>query len=279
MPAPSPLRTVTSHAELMELTGADPYIRYAVPDPPTGAVVALDGVVAVERSGRHRRSMAVIPTPPGRQPGDLAAAGTEPAAAGTEPAAAVAEMLLALRPVLAELGIGSLSVPQRYAGTLARHYRLGPGGDWDWMWTTTVPAPLPGEDRIVVLDDAADAEEIREFTRAHNPRVWTEVGTGRVQDWVGLRDRDGALLAIGGAEREATGIPHLAGIVTHLERRGQGLGTLVSAALTRMALREHPACTLGMFSDNAPARAVYHRLGYRTAHAWCSRPVQLDDSS
>jgi predicted GNAT family acetyltransferase len=108
---------------------------------------------------------------------------------------------------------------------------------------------------------------------ANNPRVWTEVGTGRVVRWVGLRAQDGSLLAVGGAELEASGVPHLAGIVTALDQRGQGLGTVVSAALTRWAVAQHGVCTLGMFSDNEPARRLYGRLGYRTARSWHSRTL------
>ena len=45
---------------------------------------------------------------------------------------------------------------------------------------------------------------------------------------------------------------------------GQGLGTSVSAALTRRALAVCGTATLGVYVDNAPALAVYDRLGFRT---------------
>ena len=42
------------------------------------------------------------------------------------------------------------------------------------------------------------------------------VGTGRVARWIGRRDAAGRLTAVGGAEREAGGVPHLAGTVERL---------------------------------------------------------------
>lgn len=121
------------------------------------------------------------------------------------------------------------------------------------------------------LDDTRDAAELAAFARAHNPRMWTEVGTGRVARWIGRRDAAGLLTAVGGAEREAGGVPHLAGIVTATGQRGRGWGGVVTAALTRWSLREHGVCTLGVFADNEVALRVYRRLGYRTARPWHSR--------
>lgn len=148
---------------------------------------------------------------------------------------------------------------------------LGDGGDWDWMWTTTAPAADRREAELEELDDVRDADEVSAFTRRHNPRVWTEIGTGRVVRWLGRRDADGRLTAVGGAEREAGGVPHLAGIVTAVDRRGEGWGAVVTASLTRWSLREHGVCTLGVFADNDAALRVYRRLGYRTARSWHSR--------
>ena len=126
----------------------------------------------------------------------------------------------------------------------------------------------------MVLDDRADKAELLDFAHAHNPRVWTRIGEGAVTRWVGVRDADGSLLAVGGAEREDSGAPHLAGIVTATHARGQGWGSVVSAALTRWAVAAHGVCTLGMFSDNEPARRLYRRPGYRTARRWCSRHLR-----
>lgn len=247
-----------SHDDLLDLSGGDPWVRWSLAAPLQTEAWAHEGVALVERVGR-RRGFWVVP---------FGSAG-----AGAGAADRLRSALVTLRDEghLDRLGSQSVSVPQQHAAVAHEVLDLTEGGDWDWMWTTTPPPPQVGEDRVVELDDARDAEELLTFSRRHNPRVWTEIGTGRVQRWVGIRDTDGALVAVGGAETETSGIPHLAGIVTDTALRGQGLGTAVSTHLTRWALAGHGVSTLGMFSDNAAARRVYDRMGYRTAHAWHSR--------
>ena len=244
---------LTSHAELLSRSGGDPWVRWVLPDPLQGEVWVHDGVALVQRLG-ERPGFWVAPL-------------------RTVTAAQVRSALLRLRDGghLERLGARAVSVPQEHAEVAHDVLDLGDGGDWDWMWTASQPPVDARESDVIPLDDRRDAAELEEFTRAHNPRVWTQIGTGRVHHWVGVRGPDGHLVAVGGAEREATGVPHLAGIVTATEHRGAGWATVVSAALTRWALAGHGVCTLGMFSDNAAARTVYARLGFRTARAWHSR--------
>lgn len=250
---------VGTHARLLEHSGDDPYVRWGVPDPLPGLALALPGgAVAVERVGGRRHGFVLWPVP------------------------GAADQSGALRRLLRHLeegghrartGATGLSVPQQHAAVLADLYRLGAGGDWEWMWTTRAPAAQPGEDRLIELDDAHDAEEITAFSVLHNARGEGHAGTGAAERWLAVRDAAGALVAVGAMQRLPSGLPHLAGIVTHDRHRGTGLGAAVTAGLTRLALSQAPACTLGMYSDNAVARRVYHRLGYATAHAWCSRQV------
>lgn len=257
------LRTVTSHADLLALTAGDPFVRWGISDPLPGRVLATDGAVAVERFGRRGRGLWVLPHSGG----------------GTT---AVRGLLRQLPGPVAEMETAGISLPQAYAAQLAEVFELGPGGEWDWMWTTTHPPHgIPGEDQLVVLDDTDDAEEIASLSSAHSPNGEGDPGTGRTHLWLGLRSSGtgsqlrlgarGELVAVGAMQRLESGVPHLAGIVTHLGHRGQGLGRAVTAGLTRAGLAEDGVCTLGMYSDNPPARAVYLSLGYRTAYAWHSR--------
>jgi ribosomal protein S18 acetylase RimI-like enzyme len=246
---------VPSYAALLALTDGDPYVRWGVPDPLHGEALAVPGAVAVERHGR-RHSLVVLPTP-----------GSGDTESGVDRMLAV----LATEGHVARLGVASLSVPQAYAGRLAAHFRVDGGGDWDWMWTTTQPGPVPGEERLVTLDDTADAAELCRLEREHSPRGEGEAGTGVSEAWLGIRDPHGRLVAAGAMQRFASGAPHLAGIVVTADQRGRGLGTAVTAGLTRLGLADSGVCTLGMYSDNQVARTLYHRLGYRTAYAWCSR--------
>ncbi|QDO88914.1 hypothetical protein FNH13_11735 [Ornithinimicrobium ciconiae] len=265
MPTDTRLRSLASHAELLELTQGDPFVRWGIPDPLPGVVLATDGAVAVERFGRRGRGLWVFPHSGG----------------GTE---AIRALLGGLGGPMAELQTAAISIPQEYAAQLAEAFPLGTGGEWDWMWTTrTPPRGIPGESDLIVLDDTDDAAEIAALSTAHSPSGEGGPGTGRTRLWLGLRstgtgaDRrlaaSGELVAVGAMQSLESGVPHLAGIVTHGSHRGRGLARAITAGLTRSALTSHGVCTLGMYSDNPSARAVYTGLGYRTAHAWHSRRI------
>lgn len=248
--------------ELLALSGNDPWVRWSLPDPLQAEAWVHDGIALIERPG-PRRGFWVAPLRPAHESPPRAHEATRVRAA-----------LLELRDGghLERLGSRTLSVVQEHGAAAYEIFDLRPGGDWDWMWTRTPPPTFSSEAGIVALDDARDAVELTAFARQHNPRVWTEIGTGRVRRWVGVRSGN-KLVAVGGAEVEDSGAPHLAGIVTHTAHRGEGLATAVSASLTRWAIAHHGVCTLGMFSDNTVARRLYANLRYRTARAWQSRAL------
>lgn len=247
------LREITSHAALLALTGNDPFVRWGIPSPLGGAVLAGAGAVAVERFGRRGRGMWVIPHNGGGAPG-------------------IRALLEQLRegPV-AQLGVTRLSVPQEYAEELAATFATAGGGDWDWMWSTSLPPTVSHEDELITLDDTDDAAEIATLSSAHSPDGEGDPGRGRTHLWLGLRCPDGELVAAGAMQLLESGVPHLAGIVTHTGHRGRGLGRAVSTGLTRHAVLAYGVCTLGMYSSNPAARALYAGLGYRTAYSWHSR--------
>lgn len=263
------MERLTAHADLLARSGDDPWVRWVVEaDLPT-EVWVHEEIAMVERVG-WRRGFWVAPLRSGQA--ERSGRAEHPAAALGE-AERVRSALTQLRDGehLARLRSQSVSTVQEH-GTIAHQVLdLTTGGDWDWMWTTTAPPVHPREGHVVRLDDTVDAEEINSFSARHNARIWAAAGTGRLVHWVGLRGAGGDLVAVGGVEREATGAPHLAGIVTDTSLRGQGLGTVVSAALTRWAVADSGVATLGMYSDNVAARRLYERLGFRTARAWHSR--------
>ncbi|MGH3327318.1 MAG: GNAT family N-acetyltransferase, partial [Streptomycetales bacterium] len=77
----------------------------------------------------------------------------------------------------------------------------------------------------------------------------------------------GRLVACGADTASPAGVAHLAPIATLPEARGRGLGTAVTAWMTRRVLADEPLCTLAMYADNDGARRLYRRLGYRE-EAW-----------
>jgi ribosomal protein S18 acetylase RimI-like enzyme len=270
-PLPAPRSRTVGRARLLELAGDDPWVRWGLGDPLPGDARVHEGVAVVQRLG-HRPGLWVAPLRPDG-PADALPTGRGLDEEGRRVAAAL--RLVRDEGLLEVWGARSASLPAEHAAVGRALLPLtDEGGDWEWMWTTALPARDPREGLLVCLDDHADARELRRFAHTHNPRVWTRIGEGTVTRWVGVRDERGALVAVGGAEREDSGVPHLAGILTAGHARGQGWGQVVSAALTRWAVERHGVCTLGMFSDNDTARRLYRRLGYRTARRWCSRHLR-----
>ncbi|QFG69063.1 GNAT family N-acetyltransferase [Ornithinimicrobium pratense] len=145
-------------------------------------------------------------------------------------------------------------------------WQVGTGDTWAFMWTdraTDLPPAPPG---LVELDDAADAARVEAFGRSHNRLFEGFPGRGYASLWLGVEDAAGELAAVGGIHVLGSGAAHLAGIVVRPDVRGTGLGTGLTAQLTRRAVAAHGASTLGVYSDNAVAVGLYHRLGYAVAH-------------
>jgi GNAT superfamily N-acetyltransferase len=168
-------------------------------------------------------------------------------------------------------GFRHLSAPRAHQHVVARHLDLGErGGDWDWMWTRTAPPLQAGEDEVRELGPEC-RDELVAFLAEHSPRTHGQPFARPGQRWVGVRDGSGVLLACGAAEPSEAGTPTLAGIAARTDLRGRGLGSAVTAHLTREAVAERGACALGMFADNDAARRVYRRLGFVTGAEWRSR--------
>lgn len=168
-----------------------------------------------------------------------------------------------------------IRLPQRLEPLLQQHFRTGPDADWEWLWTTSVPAPQPAESAVLTLHGRVRAAELDALLAVANPRASTRPGDEGNDWWVGAPDASCALVACGAMQRTDGGSPHLASIAVRPDRRGEGLGAAVTAALTRRGVTTDGVCTLGMYSDNAVARSLYLRLGFRVGHAWATRVIRL----
>jgi predicted GNAT family acetyltransferase len=122
------------------------------------------------------------------------------------------------------------------------------------------------------LAEPVDEPEIVELGEADAPEMLalatlTEPGPFRIDTrlmgrFVGLR-RDGRLAAMAGERLRPSGHTELSGVCTHPDFRGQGLGTLLSAHVTRKMIERGEVPILHAWRDNHGAIALYEKLGYR----------------
>lgn len=165
----------------------------------------------------------------------------------------------------------SVSLPPHLEHLLQERFRVGAGGDWEWFHTTTAPSEDPPLRAVRPLDDRARADEVTAFLERNSPTADTPPGQG--ERWVAIMNDDGSLAAVTAIGRTPVGAPHLSSVAVDQRLRGLGLGRAIVAAATRQAVLEEGICTLGMYSHNDVARALYLSLGYELDCAWASRAV------
>jgi ribosomal protein S18 acetylase RimI-like enzyme len=244
----SGLRTLSTHAELLEATGGDPFVRYDLPDPLEHPAWCLGDAVAVPRRTHTRRLGLLVMGP------------------GADCAALVGRLVGEAR--LPELG--GFTVARHAFPFLAERLPQGEDNEWEWMRAASPPPVVAAETRLVRLS-RNDLEAIRRLLALGNPGTDARPFEFPGQQWVGARDEAGTLVACGVREPNLAGWPILSGITVHPAHRGTGLGLAVTAHLTRAAVHDTGVCTLGLYSHNDVARRVYHGLGYGGDHLWTSR--------
>lgn len=248
-------------AELLDRTGNDPWVRWTTTTDVL-AVVGEQGWACVgpwRAGGAHWGGAAVV----------------RPGASRRSESEALA--------LLGRLARHRGAVPEWFSTHQGRalvppdgHVEVG-SGRWDFLWTCTAPEPSDEPDAVetVVLDDRGDAEEILLFGQSHNPTFEGFPGHGLASLWLGVRDAHGSLVGVGAVHELASGVPHLAGIVVDPAVRGRGVGRWLTAQLTGRAVHDAGVSTLGVYSDNSTALALYRALGYRTAHRWHTRSLSV----
>ncbi len=243
------LRELGTHADLLAATGDSPFIRYDIPTALARPGYALGRAVALPRQ-THTRRLGLLVMGPADDAGELVGA---MAAEGLHPP-----------------GLRGVTVQRGSLAAVAARLPVADGNEWEWMYAAAAPPRTAAEDRLVPLSEE-DLPDIAALLDEANPRTDARPFEHPGQSWVGVRDDEGRLVACGVRETNVAGFPLLAGITVHPSARGTGLGVAVTAHLTRAAVSGAGVCTLGMYSDNAVARRVYHGLGYRGDHLWSSR--------
>jgi ribosomal protein S18 acetylase RimI-like enzyme len=120
------------------------------------------------------------------------------------------------------------------------------------------------EDRVLRLSAAMYAEEMGENPLARDPDGYRRrVRMLTARGWTYVYDVDGELwfkMDIGCASDRTAQIQ---GVYVPPELRGRGVGTLAMAACCALAFERHPSLSLYVNDFNAPAIALYERIGFR----------------
>ena len=91
---------------------------------------------------------------------------------------------------------------------------------------------------------------------------------GLRQELVFHASRDGRPLAKAGTNARGFGVDQIGGVFTLASERGKGLARIVMAALLEEIFAEKPAACLFVKTANAPAIALYERLGFTTLRGY-----------
>jgi len=204
----------------------------------------------------------------------VAATGHLPAGTGTVltllgPAAAVRDLAASLA--------GTIDRPWRVTVSTEAAHGLPPAwrqsDRWHWHWMLTATMPPPGDlDHVDVVEVTA-ADEINTLLDLGAPGAHARPGSRGVECWLGVREA-GVLVAVGALVRQRDRTGHLRAVTVLPQARGRGLGRGLSAALTCRALTGGSGvATLGVFTDNHPAVALYRGLGYDVVHTFTSGPL------
>lgn len=159
------------------------------------------------------------------------------------------------------VGLAAAVSPVRPVSWSGRHVK------YEWVDRAALDgSDLPSFDpRLRALDDA-DVVSLEELYATEPGAAFFLPSTLSDRSFVGVADPDGRLSAAAGTHvlSERRRLAALGSVFVRPDRRGRGLGRLVSAGtLVRVADR-CDLVGLNVAADNAPARAIYESLGFRS---------------
>lgn len=244
--------SLTGAAQVLAAASDHPYARFAVSMAVTADVVGLAEADA---------QLWCVQTPFGR------------IGHGLGEVSAVLGLLARAEDAALLDGVRWVNVPRLPAGAVPAGWQRN--DDWDFRWTTREPAVQPGQDRVVVLDEAT-APAVNALLDQAMPETPVRPGRRLVRRFYGIWDA-GTLIACA-ADRSSSTVGVIGAVAVHPDHRRAGYGSAISAALTSRLRHQHGLVGLGVLAGNEPATRVYERLGYRDSVAVTSlRPQAPQD--
>ncbi|MFS8104360.1 GNAT family N-acetyltransferase [Lentzea alba] len=127
--------------------------------------------------------------------------------------------------------------------------------------------PFGWMDRSGTLDLPPDVswlshlDDVRPLLQAANPDSWAWPGEQGVQRWAGVHN--GSTLVATAAEAwSSIDVGFMMGVAVHPSHAGQGLGHRVCQFVASSLLSLYGTCALFVENYNAPAIALYRKLGF-----------------
>lgn len=158
-----------------------------------------------------------------------------------------------------------LTVPRGTVSRLPAWVELEGAVEWDFRWLAGPPPRQPGEQLVTPDPDEAAVGALLDAGASALP------GDPAVRRWYGIPDADGSLRACAADTSAATGVGHLSSIAVDVAARGRGLGKAVTAAAARALFDQGcDVVTLGSYTANLAATALYDALGFAADHAFTS---------
>lgn len=221
---------------MLDAYGSEPFVSCFLADSAQGVVA--DGAVVWRRDFHGRRV--------------LMADGPAEAAAGL-----LTAMARVWRP-------DRITVPQQTFERLPVALRPEVGGRWHWFHTFTAPEPTSAEAGVGWLAESDFAAIGRLLDAAFPDASSRPDPLAADRRWFGARDADGAITACGTVSAGEGAGPMLGSIAVHPDARRRGLGSAVTAWVTRTLLAQgHPMVALGSYAGEDATHRIYRRLGYR----------------